>query len=172
MLVVSSQSQNSGNVPFSWVVQKQRGDSGLTFADWCRQKASLSPETKHTVEVLLDEAGTTECEAADRQLSSLTELTLDSNQIGDIEPLASLANLTSLSIHSNQIKNIESLASLTNLTSLFLDSHQIKDIESLVSLTNLTSLSLYNNQIKDIKPLASLTNLTSLSIHNNQIKDI
>ncbi|WP_293347556.1 MULTISPECIES: hypothetical protein [unclassified Microcoleus] len=23
-----------------------------TFADWCRQKADLSPETKHTVEVL------------------------------------------------------------------------------------------------------------------------
>jgi Leucine-rich repeat (LRR) protein len=100
MLVVSSQSQNSGNAPFSWVVQKQRSDSGRTFADWCREKASLSPETKHTVEVLLEKAGTTECEAADRQLSSLTELTLESNQIRDIKPLASLTNLTKRNLPS------------------------------------------------------------------------
>jgi len=54
MLVVLSQSENSGNKPSSWFVQKQRGDSERTFADWCREKASLSPETKHTVEVLLE----------------------------------------------------------------------------------------------------------------------
>ena len=54
MLVVSCQPKNSGNEPSSWVVEKQRGDSGRTFADWCREKASLSPETKHTVEVLLE----------------------------------------------------------------------------------------------------------------------
>ena len=35
-----------------------------TFADWCRQKADLSPEAKHTVEVLLKQAETTECDAA------------------------------------------------------------------------------------------------------------
>jgi internalin A len=43
-----------------------------TFGDWCREKGALSPETKHTVEVLLKEAGTTECDAANRKLSSLT----------------------------------------------------------------------------------------------------
>ncbi len=43
-----------------------------TFGDRCRQKASLSREAKHTVEVLLKEAGTTECDAANRKLSSLT----------------------------------------------------------------------------------------------------
>ena len=79
MLVVSSQSQNTGNEPSSWVVQKQRGDSGRTFADWCHEKASLSPETRHTVEVLLEKAGTTECEAANRKLSLLMKLTLDKN---------------------------------------------------------------------------------------------
>jgi hypothetical protein len=44
MLVVLGQSKNSGNEPSPVVVQKQRGDSGRTFADWCREKASLSPE--------------------------------------------------------------------------------------------------------------------------------
>jgi internalin A len=106
-------------------VQKQRGDSERTFADWCREKASLSPETKHTVEVLLEKAGTTECEAADQQLSSLTELTLDSNQIGDIKPLASLTNLTSLSLWNNKISDIKPLASLTTLKYLNLSNNLI-----------------------------------------------
>jgi hypothetical protein len=39
MLVVSGQSKNSGNEPSSWVVEKQRGGSERTFADWCREKA-------------------------------------------------------------------------------------------------------------------------------------
>ncbi|HLO47337.1 MAG TPA: hypothetical protein VK211_02810 [Kamptonema sp.] len=45
-----------------------------TFADLCRDRASLSPEAKHTVEVLLQEAGTTECDRAYQKLSSLTQL--------------------------------------------------------------------------------------------------
>jgi Leucine-rich repeat (LRR) protein len=77
-----------------------------TFADWCRQKADLSPEAKHTVEVLLKEAGTTECDAANQKLSSLTGLDLDNNQISDIKPLESLTNLTVLS--STTIKSATS----------------------------------------------------------------
>ena len=118
-----------------------------TFADWCRQKADLSFETKHTVEVLLEKAGTTECDEADRQLSSLTELLLVNNQISDIKPLASLTNLTSLTLISNQIS----------------------DIKPLASLTNLTALSLTDNQISDIKPLASLTNLRGVNLNGNPI---
>ena len=167
MLVVSSQSQNSGNELSLWVVQKQRGDSGRTFADWCREKASLSPETKHTIEVLLEKAGTTECEAADQQLSSLTELTLDKNQIKDIKPLASLTNLTGLDLSKNQISDIKPLASLTNLTGLDLSKNQISDIKPLASLTELTRLKLEDNQISDIKPLASLTELTDLYLSGN-----
>ena len=61
-----------------------------TFADWCREKDSLSPEAKHTVEMLLKEAGTTECDAANQKLSILTELDLNNNEISDIKPLESL----------------------------------------------------------------------------------
>src|SRR4028118_2392480 len=76
----------SGNLLGAEVAQTQPGKSRRTFADWCRQKAALSPETKHTVDVLLKEAGTNDCEKADRKLSSLTKLSLGSNQIGDIKP--------------------------------------------------------------------------------------
>jgi internalin A len=143
-----------------------------TFGDWCRQKATLSSESKHTVEVLLKKAGTTECDVADRKLSSLTNLILDNNQISDIKPLESLTKLTVLVLDKNQISDIKSLQSLTNLTILGLWKNQISDIKPLQSLTKLTVLVLDNNQITDIKPLQSLTNLTELTLGNNQISDI
>ena len=55
-----------GNIFFPSVAQTQPGNK--TFGDWCREKASLSPETKHTVEVLLEKAGTIECNAANQKL--------------------------------------------------------------------------------------------------------
>lgn len=159
----------SGNELSARAAEPQLGNSKRTFADWCRQKADLSPETKHTVDVLLKEAGTNDCDAADRKLSSLTKLDLFDNQIGDIQPLASLTNLTWLFLSSNQIRDIKPLASLTNLTRLSLSENPIGDIKPLASLTNLRSLDLSRNVIGDIKPLASLTKLTVLSLSGNEI---
>src|SRR4028119_611446 len=127
----------SGNGVSAKAAETRSGNSRRTFADWCRQKADLSPEAKRTVEVLLQYAETTECDAANQKLSSLTVLFLLDNQISDIKPLESLTNLTVLYLHDNQIS----------------------DIKPLQSLTNLTHLSLHDNQISDIKPLESLTNL-------------
>ena len=143
-----------------------------TFAEWCREKDSLSREAKHTVEMLLKEAGTTECDAADQELSDLIELDLSSKEISDIKPLESLTNLTWLSLRNNQISDIKPLESLTNLTTLGLFDNQISDIKPLQSLTNLTWLVLSHNQISDIKPLQSLTKLTDLNLEKNQIRDI
>ena len=100
-------------------------NSRRTFADWCRQKADLSPEAKRTVELLLKEAGTTECDAANQTLSSLTQLDLDNNQISDIKPLESLTNLTSLSLEKNLLSDIKPLESLTKLTGLYLSGNPI-----------------------------------------------
>ena len=128
-----------------------------TFADWCREKAALSQETKHTVEVLLKKAGTTECDAADRKLSSLRVLDLRFSQITDIKPLESLTNLTELDLYNNPISDLKPLESLTKLTNLVLEHNQIREIKPLQSLTNLARLTLNNNPISDIKPLESLT---------------
>ena len=97
----------------AYAAETQSSNSRRTFADWCRQKADLSPEAKHTVEVLLKEAETTECDAANQKLSSLTELDLGHNQISDIKPLESLTNLTRLDLGHNQISDIKPLAFLT-----------------------------------------------------------
>jgi len=72
-----------------------------TFADLCRQKTDLSPGAKHNVEVLLEEAKTTECDAANQKLSSLTALSLGHNKVSDIKSLESLTNLTELSLSNN-----------------------------------------------------------------------
>ncbi|MBE9183527.1 leucine-rich repeat domain-containing protein [Microcoleus sp. LEGE 07076] len=165
--------QPGNNKPSALVADRQPRNSGRTFADWCRQKASLSPEAKYTVEALLKEAGTTECDPANQKLSSLTQLNLGvERQISDLKPLASLTNLTGIWLNGNQISDIKPLASLTNLDWLYLNGNQISDIKPLASLTNLDWLIINNNKISDIKPLASLTNLTWLNLRDNKISDI
>jgi len=143
-----------------------------SFADWCRHIDSLSESARHTVKVLLEKAGTDDAQAADRILSSMTELDLGDNKITDISFLGSLTNLTTLNLGGNEINDISSLGWLTNLTTLNLYNNPITDISSLGSLTNLTTLHLSFNEITDISSLGSLTNLTTLNLYNNQITDI
>jgi internalin A len=161
-----------GNGLSAKAAETQPGNSGRTFADWCREKSALSPETKHTVEVLLKKAGTTDCDAANQKLSSLTELNLFANQISDIKPLQSLTNLKKLFLAYNDISDIKPLQSLTKLTILHLYNNKISDIKPLQSLTKLTALVISINKISDIKPLESLTNLTWLQLNHNNISDI
>ncbi|MEG4206540.1 leucine-rich repeat domain-containing protein [Microcoleus sp. Pol7_A1] len=143
-----------------------------SFAEWCKHKDSLSEEAIYTVEVLLNKAGTSDCNEADRILSNLTELNLDWNEITDFTPLSALTNLTYLNLSSNQITDITGLSALTNLTYLNLSANQITDITGLSALTNLTHLNLSANQITDITGLSALTNLTYLNLENNQITDL
>jgi internalin A len=145
---------------------------GNSFEEWCLQRIGLSAEARKTVEVLLEEAGTSDCELAAKNLSSRTGLSLSITQITDIRPLAGFTNLTTLVLSGNQIKDISPLAGLTNLTVLYLSGNQIIDVSLLAGLTKLTVLSLSDNQIADISPLAGLTNLTELSLEENQITDI
>ena len=159
----------SGNGLSAKAAETRSGNSRRTFADWCRQKADLSPEAKHTVEVLLERAETTECDAANQKLLSLTGLGFINDQISDIKPLESLTNLIYLDLSNNRISDIKPLQSLINLTELSLSDNSISDIKPLQSLTSLTYLNLYNNRISDIKPLESLTKLTELIVRGNPI---
>lgn len=142
------------------------------FADWCRNKDDLSPQARHTVEQLLREADTSDCEEAERRLSSRTTLDLSWRQISDISPLASLPGLSGLALYDNDISDIRPLAHLTQLTQLVLSDNQISDISPLARLTGLRELNLCNNQISDIKPLLALTQLNKLLLSTNQISDI
>ena len=65
----------------------QNQESIKSFSQWCNQKDTLPEETKHTVEVLLEKAGTSNCVNAERKLNELNTLDLGGNQISDLSPL-------------------------------------------------------------------------------------
>ncbi|EAW37003.1 leucine-rich repeat domain-containing protein [Lyngbya sp. PCC 8106] len=100
-----------------------------TFVEWCENKAQLAGETQHTIEVLLEQAGTTDCNQANQILSQFTELSLPTNKISDIKPFSSLTQLTSLGLSDNPIHDLSPLSNLTQLTELYLYYNQeISDI--------------------------------------------
>jgi len=143
-----------------------------SFADWCVNKASLPADAKHTVEVLLKQAGTQNCQEANQKLSALTELYLKNNQISDLQPLSGLTNLTYLDLNGNQISNLQPLSGFTNLILLDLSQNQISDLQPLSSLTKLAALDLSFNQISNLQPLSSLTKLELLGLGSNQISNL
>ncbi|MBD2449980.1 leucine-rich repeat domain-containing protein [Nostoc sp. FACHB-152] len=164
------------------------------FADWCLHKDSLSEEARHTVEVLLEKAGTSDCYEAEKILSKYTELIFYRQSICDLNPLSSLTNLTVLRLVYNKVLDLSPLAKLTNLTELYISEKHFVDLNFLSALSNLTVLHLahipildlsfiselinltvlrlYDNQISDLSPLSGLTNLTALHLHRNQIFDL
>ena len=98
------------------------------FADWCDHHDRLTSEAQHTVETLLEEAGTQECNQAEDRLTHLIELDLNFKQIVDVAPLATLTNLTELDLSANQIVDVAPLAPQTNLTKLAIWNKQIVDV--------------------------------------------
>jgi internalin A len=118
-----------------------------SFAQWCQQKKSVPADTRHTIDVLLEEADTKDCQKADTKLRNLTTLDLNSNKIINVKPMAGLTNLTTLDLNSNQIIDVQPLAGLTKLTLLYLGSNKIIDVQPLAGLTKLNYLDLYSNQI-------------------------
>jgi internalin A len=120
-----------------------------SFSQWCKSKHTLPKETKHTVKVLLQKAGTTDCDRAERKLNKQQVLDLSSHKISDLSPLAQLTNLRELYLSYNQISDLSPLAHLTNLNFLFLESNKIGDLSPLSQLTNLTWLFVGGNPIKN-----------------------
>ncbi|MEC4804339.1 MAG: leucine-rich repeat domain-containing protein, partial [Jaaginema sp. PMC 1080.18] len=103
-------------------------DTFETFADWCLNQDELTPEARHTVQVLLEQAETQECDRATEILTQKNEISLSNNEIEDVTPLASLQNLTTLGLSENKIVDVTPLASLQNLTRLELSNNKIVDV--------------------------------------------
>jgi internalin A len=144
----------------------------INFLNWCLSKAQLPPSTKHTVNMMLKEAGTLDCNRASQKLSTSEFLMLNSRKISDLRPLSSLTNLQALYLCENQISDIKPLLSLTNLKGIYLHRNQITDISPLAVLTNLWLLNLWQNKVVDIKPLSTLANLADLDLSDNRITNL
>lgn len=137
------------------------------FEEWCERKNDLISETKKTVALLLNVAGTTNCKKAMYELQRLSSLSLISRGITDLQPLSNLTNLTELFLGGNQISDVNPLSGLTNLKTLNLSFNQISDVKPLASLTNLTELVLSGNQIKDVQVFCKMPKLVRSYLFQN-----
>lgn len=153
-----------------------------TFADWCK-KRDTNQEARHMVAILLKEADTQDCDAANKKLSERKELDLSDrnplvndylkkhnlNSISNIEPLSSLTQLTQLDMSGQwQLQDLSPLKSLTHLKVLRLKGAGVGDrLTPLQSLSHLEELDLSKNGITDISPLSALKNLKVLVLSDN-----
>ena len=101
--------------------------------------------------------------------TNLQQLSLDSNKISDLTPLANLAQLQVLSLDSNKISDLTPLANLAQLQVLSLDSNKISDLTPLANLDKLIHLDLSHNEISDLTPLANLDKLKRLYLEDNPL---
>jgi len=143
-----------------------------SFLDWCQQQEMLTAAEQHTVMMLLAVAGTEDCQAAEMQLASRTDLDLSDRQIKVLTPLTSLPQLQILYLGQNQVIDLTPLASLPNLTDLYLPDNQITDVQPLGELENLETLYLDSNQIEELNALAGMRSLRILFANENAIESL
>ncbi|MGP1381967.1 MAG: leucine-rich repeat domain-containing protein [Thainema sp.] len=143
-----------------------------SFIELCDGQSSLTDDAQHTVQALLELAGTENCSEAATALATQTVIDLGGKEIVDVQPLTSLPQMTELRLGSNAIADLTPLSSLTQLETLLLNNNQIADVAPLGSLTKLKTLILNNNQIANIAPLAALTALEQLELRNNAIDQV
>lgn len=143
----------------------------LSFVDWCNQ-SQLPAAERHTVDVLLEEAGSQDCNTASNHLQSLSVLDLTGRQIVSLAPLSSFTQLQTLRLDQNQITDLSPLAPLVDLEALYFYQNQVDDIDAIAPLTQLTTLYLDQNQIQDLSPLSGLNKLDILYANSNRIESV
>ena len=105
-------------------------------------------------------------------LASL-DITGDGVTFRDCSPVKDLTQLTDLTLQDLQLTDISFLAGLTEMEDLYLSRNQISDLRPLAGLENLQYLYLNNNQISDLSPLENLKGVTYLNLnYNENITDI
>lgn len=142
--------------------------SNNSFSVLCKQKHALSKETQYTVKILLQKAGTKNCDRAEKRLNKRSILDLSSHKISDLSPLARLTNLTELYLSYNQIKDLSPLSRLTNLSFLFLESNQIRDLSPLSKLTKLNWLFVGGNPINNKTCPVKPESICEFNQHNDE----
>jgi Leucine-rich repeat (LRR) protein len=164
-----------------------------TFTDFCKNRQS-NPEQKPIIEILLRNAGSKNCELADKKLATIKQLNLsdlhdeknlivgeilveyklDKGLPNNIQVLSSLTQLEELDLSGHpQVTDISALRSLKHLQKLDLEVAQLtNNLSDLRYLPELKILNLAKNGITDITALASLQNLTDLNLSSNNIEDV
>ncbi|HWB07453.1 MAG TPA: COR domain-containing protein, partial [Verrucomicrobiales bacterium] len=107
------------------------------------------------------------------QLTALTELYLEDNQLAALPPeIGQLTALTELYLQGNHLKALPpEIGQLTALTELYLQGNHLTAVPPQIEqLTALTRLYLQGNHLKELPPeMGQLTALTRLDLSNNQL---
>ena len=142
------------------------------FAEVCRE-AEAGSATRLTVEVLLEQAGTKDCEVAQEWLLQLERMKLVGgiidSKLSDLTPLENLMNIKELTIEDTQVQDFSPLAKIRGLTKLILTGRNVRDISPIAQLPNLEQLAIYRSELSDITPIAEMFQLTRLEIRNSYV---
>ena len=106
------------------------------------------------------------------QITTLQKLYIANEKLND-EKIAKIANLTSLStlnINGNQINDISIISNLSELKYLYFNNNQVKSIEPIRGKT-FYELEFSGNRVKDISALSSHRTINNLKANNNNIED-
>lgn len=103
------------------------------------------------------------------QLTHLTKLNCNSNQL---QSLQELKQLTTLLCAWNQLNNLKCIEVLAQLTELNCNSNEVSSLKGIDELTQLTKLHCAWNQLKSIKGIEALIQLTELDCAWNQIESL
>lgn len=164
-----------------------------TFVEWCNQQHEFDFLTSDTIDALLAEVGTTDCQEAALRLQSVDALTLNSLgqvpadempliisclQISlptgvDLRPVvAAMPNLRILDLSHTWVPDLTPLQQLAGLEDLTLAHTGLTDLTPLAGLSNLVQLDISANQVQDLSPLAGLDRLQRLDVSDNAISDL
>ena len=108
---------------------------------------NLDVEDRHTIEVLLEKAGTVKCAEAEKVLKTFDALDLSARRIHSVAPLRFFPQLRRLWLNDNYLDDLEPLATITSLNRIELKRAKLFDVESLGKVSNLKVISLDGNRL-------------------------
>ncbi len=105
-------------------------------------------------------------------LDQLRYLRVSGVQVRDLTPLAKMHRLKVLYMPHTLVSDLAPLAGLASLEELWIERAPVSDLTPLANLTRLEYLHLYDTQVSDLTPLAGLTRLKFLDVSNTQVSDL
>ena len=107
------------------------------------------------------------------QKLDITGIWNDENEvIQGLENINNLPNLKTLSLQSNQLTNLDFIRNNHTITELDLGNNEITDIEFLRDNQTIEELSLYYNHVVDISIIPTMTSLKIINLTGNHITDL
>lgn len=106
------------------------------------------------------------------QMTFITKLVVNNNQIQDLSPLSDKSYLEVLSVSGNPVGDIIPLTNLYSLRSLNLENTPVSDLNPIANLKNIKVLNIGGTSVRNLKPIANYNSLEDLSIVNTDIKNL